>query len=90
MLLTSKATAWYSNGELLFISVANTGGIISCNVHVINMRRTIRKNQIANVITLFLDNEEYKPIIIDGKNLENYAIVWVVTHNRKRSCLMGL
>ena len=61
MLLTSKATAWYSNGELLFISVANIGGIISCNVHVINMRRTIRKNQIANVITLFLDNEEYKP-----------------------------
>ena len=90
MLLTSKATAWYSNGELLFISVANTGGIISCNVHVINMRRTIRKNQIANVITLFLDNEEYKPIIIEGKNLENCAIAWVVTHNRKRSCLKGL
>ncbi len=90
MLLTSKATTWYSNGELLFISVANTGGIISFNVHVINMRRTIRKNQIANVITLFLDNEEYKPIIIDGKNLENCAIAWVVTHNRKRSCLKGL
>ncbi|AVX44815.1 hypothetical protein CCS77_1754 [Campylobacter concisus] len=37
-----------------------------------------------------MDNEEYKPIIIDGKNLENCAIVWVVTHNRKRSCLKGL
>ena len=74
MLLTSKATAWYSNSELLFISVGNTGGIISCNIHVINMRRAIRKNQIANVITLFLDNEEYKPIIIGGKNLENCAI----------------
>ena len=74
--------------------MANTGDIISRNVHVINMRRrirkTIRKNQIVNVITLFLDNEEYKPIIIDGKNLENCAIVWVVTHNRKRSCLKGL
>ena len=44
MLLMSKATAWYiANGELLFISVANTGDIISCNVHVINMRRRIRK-----------------------------------------------
>jgi len=33
----------FANGELLFISAANTGDIISCNVHVINMRRRIRK-----------------------------------------------
>lgn len=41
------------------------------------------KNQIVKAITLFLDNEKYKPIIIDCKNLENCAIVGVLTHNRK-------
>ena len=78
-----------ANGELLFISTANTGGIISGNIYVINYGgdvfvKRLEKNPITKAITLFSDNEKYEPIVIDGENLENCAIVGrVVAHIRK-------
>lgn len=78
-----------ANGELLFISTANTGGVISGNIYVINYGgdvfvKRLEKNPITKAITLFSDNEKYEPIVIDGENLENCAIVGrVVAHIRK-------
>lgn len=78
-----------ANGELLFISTANAGGVISGNIYVINYGgdvfvKRLEKNPITRAVTLFSDNEKYEPIVIDGENLENYAIVGrVVAHIRK-------
>lgn len=77
------------NGELLFISTANAGGVISGNIYVINYSgdvfvKRLEKNPITRAVTLFSDNEKYEPIVIDGENLENCAIVGrVVAHIRK-------
>ena len=78
-----------ANGELLFISTANAGGVISGNIYVINYGgdvfvKRLEKNPITKAITLFSDNEKYEPIVIDGENLENCAIIGrVVAHIRK-------
>ena len=78
-----------ANGELIFISTANAGGVISGNIYVINYGgdvfvKRLEKNPITKAITLFSDNEKYEPIVIDGENLENCAIVGrVVAHIRK-------
>ena len=78
-----------ANGELLFISTANTCGVISGNIYVINYGgdifvKRLEKNPITKAITLFSDNEKYEPIVIDGENLENCAIAGrVVAHIRK-------
>jgi len=78
-----------ANGELLFISTANAGGVISGNIYVINYGgdvfvKRLEKNPITRAVTLFSDNEKYEPIVIDGENLENCAIVGrVVAHIRK-------
>lgn len=78
-----------ANGELLFISTANAGGVISGNIYVINYGgdvfvKRLEKNPITRAVTLFSDNEKYEPIVIDGKNLENCTIVGrVVAHIRK-------
>jgi hypothetical protein len=77
------------NGELLFISTANAGGVISGNIYVINYGgdvfvKRLEKNPITRAVTLFSDNEKYEPIVIDGENLENCTIVGrVVAHIRK-------
>jgi hypothetical protein cfetvA_11654 len=78
-----------ANGELLFISTANAGCVISGNIYVINYGgnvfvKRLEKNPITKAITLFSDNEKYEPIVIDSENLENCAIVGrVVAHIRK-------
>ena len=78
-----------ANGELLFISTANAGGVISGNIYVINYGgdvfvKRLEKNPITRAVTLFSDNEKYEPIVIDGENLENCAIIGrVVAHIRK-------
>lgn len=78
-----------ANGELLFISTANAGGVISGNIYVINYGgdvfvKRLEKNPITRAVTLFSDNEKYEPIVIDGENLENCSIVGrVVAHIRK-------
>ena len=78
-----------ANGELLFISTANAGGVISGNIYVINYGgdvfvKRLEKNPITRAVTLFSDNEKYEPIVIDGENLENCTIVGrVVAHIRK-------
>lgn len=77
------------NGELLFVSTANAGGVISGNVYVINYGgdvfvKRLEKNPITRAVTLFSDNEKYEPIVIDGENLKNCSIVGrVVAHIRK-------
>lgn len=79
------------NGELLFVRAADSDGVTSGNVYVINycgdvFVKRLEKNPITRAITLFSDNEKYEPIVIDGENLENCNIVGrVVAHIRKGS-----
>ena len=54
-----------ANGELLFISTANAGGVISGNVYVINYGgdvfvKRLEKNPITRAVTLFSDNEKIR------------------------------
>ena len=78
------------NGELLFVSAINGGsGIISGYVYVVNYSgdiyvKRLERDPTTGAITLVSDNQNYRPIIIEGENLENCNIIGrVVAHIRK-------
>ena len=78
------------NGELLFVSAINgSSGIISGYVYVVNYSgdiyvKRLERDPTTGAITLVSDNQNYRPIIIEGENLENCNIIGrVVAHIRK-------
>ncbi|WP_298791353.1 LexA family transcriptional regulator [uncultured Campylobacter sp.] len=78
------------NGELLFVSAISGGnGIISGYVYVVNYSgdiyvKRLERDPTTGAITLVSDNQNYRPIIIEGENLENCNIIGrVVAHIRK-------
>lgn len=79
------------SGELLFVNpTQNEGGIICGCIYVVNFDgdiyvKRIEKDPINKSLTLFSDNQTYKPIVIADENLQHCQIIGRVVAHMKRS-----